>query len=202
MISFVTQIWRRLLYYRRRSEFDADLEEEMRFHLQMKIEDNIATGMSADEASKAAMKRFGNRTWLREESREMWGFISIETLLQDLRFGLRVMLKKPLFTAVAISTLALGIGANTAIFSVVNAVLLRPLPYNNAERLVWIWGTNPQNDIEHEVASLPDYYDWKTQNQSFDEMGAYGNAREQWRAGAIRCGLRHRRFLRGARRTG
>ena len=177
MIGFITQLWRRLLYYRRRSQFDADLEEEMRFHLQMKVEDNLATGMSADEANKAALRQFGNQTWLREESRQMWSFISIETLLQDLRFGLRMMLKKPLFTTVAILTLALGIGANTAIFSVVNAVLLRPLPYKNAERLVWIWGTNPLNDIDHEVASLPDYHDWKTQNQSFEEMGAYGDAR-------------------------
>jgi putative ABC transport system permease protein len=177
MIRFFSQLWRRLLYYKRRNEFDAGLEEEMRFHLRMRTEENIAAGMSAEEAGKAARRQFGNQTWLKEESREMWGFISIETLLQDLRFGLRLMLKKPLFTTVAILTLALGIGANTAIFSVVNAVLLRPLPYKHAERLVWIWGTNPQNDIEHEVASLPDYYDWKTQNQSFEEMGAYGSAR-------------------------
>jgi putative ABC transport system permease protein len=101
----------------------------------------------------------------------------METLWQDLRFAARTLIKKPGFTFVLVMALALGIGANTAIFSVVNAVLLRPLPYKNAERLVWIWGTNPKNDIDHEVASLPDYQDWKTQNQSFELMAGYGNTR-------------------------
>ncbi|HJQ22475.1 MAG TPA: ABC transporter permease [Blastocatellia bacterium] len=101
----------------------------------------------------------------------------METLWHDLRFALRTLLKKPGFTFVLVLALALGIGANTAIFSVVNAVLLRPLPYKQADRLVWIWGTNPRNDIEHETASAPDYHDWKTQGQSFEEMGAFVNTR-------------------------
>src|SRR5436853_6898387 len=101
----------------------------------------------------------------------------METLWHDLRFAVRTLIKKPGFTFVLVLALALGIGANTAIFSVVNAVLLRPLPYKNAERLVWIWGTNPKNDIEFETASPPDYNDWKTQNQSFTEMGAFVSTR-------------------------
>ncbi len=101
----------------------------------------------------------------------------METLWQDLRFAVRMLLRKPGFTFVLVLALALGIGANTAIFSVVNTVLLRPLPYKNAERLVWIWGTNPLNDIDHEVASAPDYNDWKTQSQSFEEMGGFVNTR-------------------------
>jgi putative ABC transport system permease protein len=101
----------------------------------------------------------------------------METLWHDLRFAARTLVKKPGFTFVLVLALALGIGANTAIFSVVNAVLLRPLPYKDAERLVWIWGTNPKNDIEHETASLPDYHDWKQQAESFEEMGAWGNSR-------------------------
>jgi predicted permease len=101
----------------------------------------------------------------------------METLWHDLRFAARTLTKKPGVTFVLVLALALGIGANTAIFSVVNAVLLRPLPYQDAGRLVWIWGTNPQNDIDHETASLPDYHDWKTQAQSFEEMGAWGNSR-------------------------
>ncbi|HEY9230592.1 MAG TPA: ABC transporter permease, partial [Blastocatellia bacterium] len=101
----------------------------------------------------------------------------METLWHDLRFAFRTLLKKPGFTFVLVLALALGIGANTAIFSVVNAVLLRPLPYKQAERLVWIWGTNPRNDIEHETASAPDYHDWKAQGQSFEEMGAFVNTR-------------------------
>jgi putative ABC transport system permease protein len=101
----------------------------------------------------------------------------METLWHDLRFAVRTLIKKPGFTFVLVLALALGIGANTAIFSVVNAVLLRPLPYKNAERLVWIWSTNPLNDIEFETASPPDYNDWKTQNQSFEEMGAFVSTR-------------------------
>ena len=101
----------------------------------------------------------------------------MEILWHDLRFAIRTLVKKPGFTFVLVLALALGIGANTAIFSVVNAVLLRPLPYKQADRLVWIWGTNPLNDIEHETASAPDYNDWKTQGQSFEEMGGFANTR-------------------------
>src|SRR5436853_3055782 len=101
----------------------------------------------------------------------------METLWHDLRFAVRTLIKKPGFAFVLVLALALGIGANTAIFSVVNAVLLRPLPYKHAERLVWIWGTNPRNDIDFETASAPDYNDWKTQGQSFEMMGASVNTR-------------------------
>jgi putative ABC transport system permease protein len=95
------------------------------------------------------------------------------TLWQDVRFGLRMMAKKPGFTFVGVLALALGIGANTAIFSVVKAVLLSPLPYTNPERLVWIWETNPGADIKVEDASMPNFNDWRTQSQSFEEMAAF-----------------------------
>jgi putative ABC transport system permease protein len=97
----------------------------------------------------------------------------MNSLWQDLRYGLRMLWRKPGFTVVAIVALALGIGANTAIFSVIYTVLLSPLPYKNAERLVWIWETNPGSDIKTEPASLPNYNDWKTQGQSFESMAAF-----------------------------
>jgi putative ABC transport system permease protein len=100
----------------------------------------------------------------------------MEILLQDIRYGVRMLLKKPGFTAIAVIAMALGIGANSAIFSVINAVLLRPLPYAAPERLVWIWETNPTADIQKEPASPPNFADWKSQNQSFDDMAAFASS--------------------------
>ena len=96
------------------------------------------------------------------------------TLLLDLRSGWRALIARPGYTVIAILALALGIGANTTIFSLVNSVLLRPLPYPNADRLVWIWETNPGNDIKTESVSLPNFIDWQTQNQSFEQLTAWG----------------------------
>jgi len=101
----------------------------------------------------------------------------MNTLLQDLRFSLRMLLKKPGFTLVVVLALALGIGANTAIFSVVNTILLRPLPYKNSDRLIWLRETNPSADIKEETLSPPNYLDWKTQSQSFEDMGAFASTR-------------------------
>src|SRR5215211_207968 len=97
-------------------------------------------------------------------------------IIQDLRYGIRLLFKNPAFTLIAVITLALGIGANTAIFSVVNTLLLQSLPYKDAGRLVWVWGTNPKNNIPQESASAPDFADWKTINQSFDDMAAFSRS--------------------------
>jgi putative ABC transport system permease protein len=99
----------------------------------------------------------------------------MQTLWQDMRYGARMLLKNPGFTLIAVITLALGIGANAAIFSVINSVLLRPLPYPQPERLIWIWGTNPSADIKQESASLPDFADWKAQGRSFAAVGGFTN---------------------------
>jgi len=97
----------------------------------------------------------------------------MEIFWQDLRYSLRTLWKSPGFTLIAVVALALGIGANTAIFSVVNAVLLRPLPYASPEKLVWIWETSPVNEIPQEVASYPNFNDWRQQSQSFEGMAAF-----------------------------
>ncbi len=154
-----------------RSRKDEDLDAEIRGHLEEAIRDRIARGESPDEARANAMREFGNVGLVKEVTREIWGWSLFERLLQDVRYGLRMLRKNRGFAFVAILTLALGIGANTAIFSVVNAVLLRPLPYDHAEQLVMVYTRTPR-EARQEV-SWPDLQDWQAQNQSFSDLAAF-----------------------------
>ena len=161
----------------RRPKPVADLEEEIRSHLQMEEQDNLEAGMSPDEAHYATLRRFGNVTLAQQRSREMWGWNWAETLWQDLRYGLRQLRRSPGFTIVAALTLALGIGANTAIFSLVNAVLLRQLPYRDPNRLVYISEFWPRETPVQTVPS-PDFANWSEDEQLFDGLAAYGGGAE------------------------
>src|SRR5215208_737822 len=172
-MSHLAQLWRRCSHHVRRDRFDRELEEEVRFHLEMKAEEYVAAGMTPEEALQAARRQFGNETRLREMSRETWGFVMMETFLQDVRYGARVLAKHKGFTAVAVLTLALGIGANTAIFSVVNDLLLRPLPYSAPERLVRVYEKRVKLGRTRNVVSAPDFLDWREQNKVFDAVSAY-----------------------------
>jgi putative ABC transport system permease protein len=133
----VGSVLRRLLFFFRRDQFDRDLDDELRFHEDMKAEAFADAGvLSRDEARAAARRRIGNRLRVREQSRDAWSFVTLETLAQDVRHAFRLMGRDPAFTLTALATLALGIGLNTTIFSVAYGVLWRPLPYPNPEQLV------------------------------------------------------------------
>ncbi|MGH9752320.1 MAG: ADOP family duplicated permease [Blastocatellia bacterium] len=168
MLSKLSTRLRALL---RKSEMEHELDEELRHHIEQQTEQNIRLGMNPEEARYAARKAFGGVEQAKERSRDARGVRWLEELWQDLRYGARMLLKNPGFTLVAVITLALGIGANTAIFSVINRVLLRPLPYREPERLTILSQKTPQG--QQVGFSIPDLFDFKEQNQSFTQCGGF-----------------------------
>jgi putative ABC transport system permease protein len=158
------------LFTRRRR--DRELTDELESHLQMHIDDNLRRGMSPDDAHRHAVLELGGVEQTKEIYRERRSLPMIETLLQDLRFGARTLARNPGFTAVAILTLALGIGATTAIFSVVYGVLLRPLPYRDSNRIMAVFEINSEGHRAH--LADPNFDDFRDQSRSFQEVAKYG----------------------------
>jgi len=155
----------------RRQAAETELDDELRFHIEHHIEKYMKSGLTREEAMRRARVGFGGFDQVKEECRDARGVRFLEILFQDVRFALRMLTKSPGFTAIAVLTLALGIGANTAIFSVVNGVLLRKLPYTDPERLVWADEYWPR--INDEVVPDPDYTNWKLNNQDFEALAAF-----------------------------
>jgi putative ABC transport system permease protein len=186
LLQFFLQLWRRLLSLTRRGRLEREMEEEMRFHLEMQIEQNLASGMAPGEARYAAQRQFGNQTWLKEASREMWSLNSIETLIQDLRYGARTLMKNPGFTLLAVLTLALGIGATTTIFSAIQNILLDPFPYKDAHRVVTIQihdtsGSSPGGRSSFQA---PEFLDYQEQSQVFEEVIGFTDGDALYDSGA------------------
>jgi predicted permease len=171
------RLWMSLRGLLRRGRSARQLDDEMQFHLEQQIAENIAAGMSHDEARYAAMRTFGNPTVLKEQTRDSWGWVWLEQLAQDVRHGGRMLRKSPGFTTVAVLTLALGIGANTAIFSYIDAWLLKPLPFPQADRLIMFESHNKKNGWTSEAfTSAADFFDFQKQNSSFEQVVAWTGA--------------------------
>ena len=147
-----------------------ELDAEIRNHLDQAMRDRLALGEAPNEARSNALREFGNVTLVKEVTREMWGWSWLERLMQDLKFGARMLVKQPGFTVIAVLTLALGIGANTAIFSLINAVLLRSLPFPQPEQIVTLWEEVPSERVTRQGFAPGNYTDLKAQQTVFAQM--------------------------------
>jgi predicted permease len=156
----------------RRRGFDEDLSAEIREHLEEQIDDMVAEGLSREQAVAAARRRFGNITRIQEVSRDVWRWRWLEHFFVDVRYGLRILRGHPGFATVVVLTLALGIGANTAVFSVMESVLVRPLPFHDPERLVVVWAVYREHGPVRSRASGPEFQDYKEQNRSFESLAS------------------------------
>jgi len=174
-MAYLISRWRRVLALVRRRRLERDLEDEVAFHLAMREADLRADGVPDPAAREMARRRFGNVTYLKEQTRDMWLFPSFESIVQDVRFALRTLRKSPGFTIVAVLALAIGIGGNTAIFSLVDAARAGALPYKEPERLVGLFGNVQRATVERRGTSYPDYADWRAQATSFVDMAAFDN---------------------------
>lgn len=150
---------------------ERDLADELQSHLQMHVDDNIRAGMSPQEARRVAVMKLGGLDQAKEAYRDRATIPFLESMVQDLRFTLRQLRKNPAFTVTATAMVALGIGASVAIFAFVDAALIKPLPYQNPSRLLFVTETTP--DLPRAAISYPDYLDWKKLNRVFDSLEVY-----------------------------
>jgi predicted permease len=171
--SRFSSLWRNFF---RTDRTEEELTQELQAYLEMLTDAKISQGLHPSEARRAALIEMGGVEQVKEQVREVRMGHVLETIWQDLRYGARMLRKKPGFTFVAVLTLALGIGANTAMFSVINAVLLRPLPYQDADRLVFLWSEALKRSVREATSSYANISDWKHQNQSFEDLAVFDPA--------------------------
>src|SRR5262252_5376154 len=173
----------RALFFKPKME--DELQAELEFHLEREIEENIIRGMTPEEARLAALRSFGGVERVKEESRDVRGVRLLEEVWQDLRYGARTLLKRPGFTLVAVLTLALGIGANTAIFTIVHGALLRPLDYPKPDQLMYLTAESPAIGGARNALSAPEYTEFRHMNQSFAAVGAYSTGGAAYTTGEV-----------------
>jgi putative ABC transport system permease protein len=171
MMRALIQVWRRLRGWHRRAQLDDRLDAELRFHIDQQTQKNLEAGMTPDEARRQALVRLGGAEQTRERARDEFRVPLFENLARDMRYGARALRRAPTFTLVAVLTLALGIGATTAMFSIVDGVLLRPLPYPEQERLVEIVHEAPGMGVAELLASPAVYFGYREHSRTFDGIG-------------------------------
>jgi len=160
----------------RRNTAEKALGSELRFHIERQVEENIAAGMTAQEARRAAEREFGGVEQVKEECRDTRRVNYIENLIKDIRYGVRMLRKSPSFTFFAVAVLALGIAANSAIFSIADNVLVRPLPYRDSNQLVMVWEDSSAYGFPKDTPAPGNFADWKSRNQVFDDVSAIAGA--------------------------
>jgi predicted permease len=173
MIDTLRQAWQRVRSFFAKEPLDHDLDAEMAAHLEFATEENMRGGMSAEEARRRALIRFGGVVQAKEQHRETRGLPWLDVLVQDLRYTFRTLRKDRAFTVVAVLILALGIGANVAVFSVVDTILLRPLPFGNPQRLTWIADLTGKSGASSQTYSVDAYDEFRAQNRSFQDVTGY-----------------------------
>jgi putative ABC transport system permease protein len=169
-VSWLASLVRNLFGGGRR---DAGLRSDIDTYVDMLVDEKIAAGLAPEAARRSTLIEIGSVDYIKDNARNVRAGALLAELGSDARYALRMMRRDWTFSAVAVVTLALGIGANTAIFSIVNGVLLKPLPYTQADRLVLVWERNLAIGKERDPVAPPNYQDWRSQNTVFDELGAY-----------------------------
>jgi predicted permease len=165
------ELLRRLVFFVHRSRFEHELTAEIQAHLQMRVDDLVAQGTARLDAEAQARREFGSEARSREATRDAWRARWLADFGADLRYAARSIRRNPGFSLTVALTLAVGIGASTAMFSVVNSLVVRPLPYPDASRLAILWTDDPKHNVHEEGVSYPTYSDWRRLNRSFDDVG-------------------------------
>src|SRR5439155_17246352 len=173
MTDSLWQALNRLRAFFRKEPLDSDLDREMAAHLDLAIEENLQRGMSVEEARRQALIRFGGVQQAKEQHREARGLPALDILMQDLRYAFRTLRRDRAFALIAVVILALGSGANITVFSVVNTILLRPLPFQDPERLVWIEGPPREGGLSSVTYSVDAFEEYQQRNHSLEGVTAY-----------------------------